>query len=380
MYHPFARLSDKGQCAMTDDNVDDTNRIIDNAQHIVIFLSKLDAKSLAAATATIAVAFNVGYFYSVDISLFTLFSLSEHIVFAIRALPVALAILITFIIVLVGIKCSHHCLSRELRSIIAWTLTAIWIAVLVTAAVQTGFESHYGLTFSFAVLAGCTFLYVWFEPNLTKRASPQSATAAMMNDPRNPATSASTGNTAISQPDVATKPVVPDHELVVHGTFWASTAIFSAFVIGFFVGKGIFDSQRPSIISLKQTIDSGLSAGPKSRDTVLVGIIIHSSAQNLLLWELPVGDVITKCFPRYPKTTGLRVVQSTLEASDEVHLINSPSDIFRDGHTMMLPWTEITKIELCQKADWTERRAEFIGNGTAAPTQSLDSSPSDVRR
>jgi hypothetical protein len=40
--------------------------------------------------AGIAVSFDVGYFYGVGIDYFTLFSLSEHILFALEALPVAL--------------------------------------------------------------------------------------------------------------------------------------------------------------------------------------------------------------------------------------------------------------------------------------------------
>jgi hypothetical protein len=41
----------------------------------------------------IALAFDVGYFYSIGIGFFTFFSLSEHIVFAVQALPFAFAIL-----------------------------------------------------------------------------------------------------------------------------------------------------------------------------------------------------------------------------------------------------------------------------------------------
>jgi hypothetical protein len=50
--------------------------------------------------ATIAVSFDVGCFYAIDISFFTLFSLSEHIVFALEALPIALIILLLITIIL----------------------------------------------------------------------------------------------------------------------------------------------------------------------------------------------------------------------------------------------------------------------------------------
>jgi len=49
---------------------------------------------------TIAVSFDVGSFYALDISLFTLFSLSEHILFALEALPIAIAILLIITVLL----------------------------------------------------------------------------------------------------------------------------------------------------------------------------------------------------------------------------------------------------------------------------------------
>lgn len=44
------------------------------------------------AGTAIAVAFDVGYFWGVDINWFTFFSLSEHILFALEALPVGLVV------------------------------------------------------------------------------------------------------------------------------------------------------------------------------------------------------------------------------------------------------------------------------------------------
>src|SRR6202521_1018906 len=44
--------------------------------------------------AAVALIFDVGCFYAIQINLFTLFSLSEHIVFAIQAFPIALAVFI----------------------------------------------------------------------------------------------------------------------------------------------------------------------------------------------------------------------------------------------------------------------------------------------
>lgn len=54
----------------------------------------------------VALTFDVGYFYAIDINFFTVFSLSEHLVFAIQAFPIALVFLITssVIVVLMGRK------------------------------------------------------------------------------------------------------------------------------------------------------------------------------------------------------------------------------------------------------------------------------------
>ena len=44
--------------------------------------------------AAVALTFDVGYFWALNLSFFTLFSLSEHILFAIQSFPIALAVLL----------------------------------------------------------------------------------------------------------------------------------------------------------------------------------------------------------------------------------------------------------------------------------------------
>ena len=44
--------------------------------------------------AALALTFDVGYFFALNLSFFTLFSLSEHILFAIQAFPIALGIIL----------------------------------------------------------------------------------------------------------------------------------------------------------------------------------------------------------------------------------------------------------------------------------------------
>ncbi|MBI5313368.1 MAG: hypothetical protein HZB28_09680 [Methylocystis sp.] len=53
---------------------------------------------ISAVAVSVAVTFNLGYFYGIDINLFTLFSLSEHILFAVEALPIAF-IIVTMVFV-----------------------------------------------------------------------------------------------------------------------------------------------------------------------------------------------------------------------------------------------------------------------------------------
>jgi hypothetical protein len=60
------------------------------------------AQSLAAVVpilaSTFAFAFVVGYFLAFDISWFPFFSLSEHVVFALRALPIAVGASVVFLL------------------------------------------------------------------------------------------------------------------------------------------------------------------------------------------------------------------------------------------------------------------------------------------
>jgi hypothetical protein len=52
------------------------------------------------AASTFALAFDIGYFYSIDIGWFSFFSISEHVEFALRASPIAFAALIVLALTL----------------------------------------------------------------------------------------------------------------------------------------------------------------------------------------------------------------------------------------------------------------------------------------
>jgi hypothetical protein len=97
-----------------------------------------------------AFAFNVGYFSSIDVGWFTLFSLSEHVVFALRALPVAIGASTVFMI---GLN------FQQLESRFKWLsgdkfwLVVIWICFLGASAIYAIATAHFGLFVSFVAIA-----------------------------------------------------------------------------------------------------------------------------------------------------------------------------------------------------------------------------------
>jgi hypothetical protein len=93
-----------------------------------------------------AFAYGVGYFLAFDLAWFPFFSLSEHIVFAIRALPIALAAVVALFV-----AAEHpHFLRRAMP---------IWIIILILAAAIALVNRYLGLTATFAAIAGATFIH-----------------------------------------------------------------------------------------------------------------------------------------------------------------------------------------------------------------------------
>jgi hypothetical protein len=118
-----------------------------------------------------AFAYDVGYFASFDINWFTFFSLPDHILFALRALPVALGASVIFII---GLRFSEILESRKEVFIIsslannaAPTVFYSWIVVLIGAAIWAAWRHHnYGIFFCFtAVAAGAAFHHFIMVPD-----------------------------------------------------------------------------------------------------------------------------------------------------------------------------------------------------------------------
>jgi hypothetical protein len=107
------------------------------------------------------------------------------------------------------------------------------VALCIGAAV-TFHDGHRGLTFSFVVVAFGTLLYFLNSMYISKSAMPNSA----------------------------------------HVLYWMSTAIFAAFMVGYFAGGAIFSFQSPSIIHRK------------SSEKPIIGTLIHSSDTKALVYEL----------------------------------------------------------------------------------------------
>jgi hypothetical protein len=84
-----------------------------------------------------AVAYNVGYFLAYDISWLPFFSLSEHVVFALRALPIAIGASVAFLIGIIDPP-------QDLR--LRFWFEKLWILALVVAAVLAFVNAHIGLS------------------------------------------------------------------------------------------------------------------------------------------------------------------------------------------------------------------------------------------
>jgi hypothetical protein len=93
-----------------------------------------------------AFAYVVGYFLAFDIAWFPFFSLSEHVVFALRALPIAVA---ASVCLLLAAKFPQY-LKRA-----KWP----WVGALAAAAVLALLFRYLALSLSFAIIAIATVAY-----------------------------------------------------------------------------------------------------------------------------------------------------------------------------------------------------------------------------
>ena len=103
-----------------------------------------------------AFAYVVGYFYAFDISWFAFFSLPEHLIFALRALPIAIGASVGLLIAL-----RFSTLERRwkwLQNRLNWLVLG-WIGVLAAAAVLAFAGNHPSLSLSFLLIAAGSYIY-----------------------------------------------------------------------------------------------------------------------------------------------------------------------------------------------------------------------------
>ena len=103
-----------------------------------------------------AFAFVVGYFLAFDIAWFPFFSLSEHVVFALRALPIAIGASVGLVIALRFSKIEEYWPRLQGKG---YLFLRVWICALLLAAVFAGLSIHFGLAFSFLLIAFGAFVH-----------------------------------------------------------------------------------------------------------------------------------------------------------------------------------------------------------------------------
>jgi hypothetical protein len=116
-----------------------------------------------------AFAFNVGYFTAIDIGWFSIFSLQEHVVFALRAIPIAVVALVLFVIGLNLPPLMHSERSTRPGSwpFVLWWVSLsgflVWIIVLLVAAYVSlkGFKLSF--FFAFIVVLAGSFIHLFFR-------------------------------------------------------------------------------------------------------------------------------------------------------------------------------------------------------------------------
>jgi hypothetical protein len=123
-------------------------------------LKELTWKDLTVAGPVIgsifAFAYVVGYFFAFDIAWFSFFTFSEHLVFALRALPVAIAASVFFIIVLALAKDRHwsEWLKHKHRQFSIW-----WIFLLIALSLFVFASNHLALGVCLISVAAGTAVY-----------------------------------------------------------------------------------------------------------------------------------------------------------------------------------------------------------------------------
>jgi hypothetical protein len=107
-----------------------------------------------------AFAYVVGYFFSFDIAWFSFFTLSEHLVFAVCAPPVAIGAVIALLIVYtLSIDYTWYSFIKQYR----WLFIIIWIIILMAMGIEIVRRNHIGSGLSFLIIGGGVFVYNYYR-------------------------------------------------------------------------------------------------------------------------------------------------------------------------------------------------------------------------
>jgi hypothetical protein len=113
-----------------------------------------------------AVSFAVGYFYAFDISWFSLFSITEHFVFAIRSLPVAVGatfLLLMFLKITLDLKEDKHDIEQIPKSItITWPILRIVRYFFIRFFLRNSLKFGFIVSLIWLVIVGFTFIYMFY--------------------------------------------------------------------------------------------------------------------------------------------------------------------------------------------------------------------------
>jgi hypothetical protein len=123
------------------------------------------------ATSAFAFSFVVGYFYAFDVAWFPLFTLSEHLVFALRALPIAVGASVGL---LIALELSKTAYENNFSKRVSQVFSVLWTLLLVGAGVWILLSNHFGTALSLWLMAVGTVLYRWRESAKTKKESVES--------------------------------------------------------------------------------------------------------------------------------------------------------------------------------------------------------------
>jgi hypothetical protein len=125
-------------------------------------LSFYDVAVAAPLVANVlAFAFVVGYFYAFDISWFAFFSLSEHLVFALRSLPIGIGGAVAFLIAVRFSRLEQCWTWLQGKEKLAHKL---WFWLMILVCLLAFLSLHFGLAAAFLGVAIGDYFYVNLPP------------------------------------------------------------------------------------------------------------------------------------------------------------------------------------------------------------------------